>query len=201
MKGLLLLLVLAVSFSAQADTASDLYRLSYTQENAGEYLNAMETMDTLRELGEGGYFVEMRLGWLLYLCGRYSESAAYYRRAAERESASVEALLGRTLPLMAQRQWLDVIESCKAVLERDPGNYTALSRMASAQYQLGRYPQSETSYRKLLSLYPSDQDLHSGLGWALLMMGDKEEARKEFEGILRVSPDHLSAAQGLRALD
>jgi Flp pilus assembly protein TadD len=85
------------------------------------------------------------------------------------------------------------------VLALDAGNAVARARLAHAPYSVGNYPDAATAYRKLVTEYPSNLDHKTGLGWALLRMGRRAEARQLFEAVLAVSPDNPNARQGLAA--
>ena len=76
---------------------------------------------------------------------------------------------------------------------------TARARLAHALYSVGNYPDSATTYRKLIEEYPADLTFQTGLGWALLKMGRRSEAHALFRQVLAVSPDNASAKTGLAA--
>ena len=102
---LLLLLALTIgAVPAAAATPTELYQQSFALESAGSYEDALKRMDQLAATGSADYLLHLRRGWLLYLNGRYVDAVGAYEQAAVVAPTSVEALLGRTLPLMAVRQ-------------------------------------------------------------------------------------------------
>ncbi len=193
------LVLLSASLATAGTTVPEVYRQSYEQETAGYYTAALETLDRLPDLGEEGYVFQLRRGWLQYLSGEYDGAVASYRKAVALAPESVEAQLGLMQPLMALHKWLDTLDVAASVEAGDPGSYLARSRRAYCEYQLGRYAAAATGYRALLGDYPADLDMRAGLGWALLRDGDAAAAGREFAAVLRVSPDHTSAASGLKA--
>ena len=136
---------------------------------------------------------------MLYLLGRHWDSIEAYRAAIKLEPKAVEPRLGLMLPEMALLLWLDAIATGKTVVELDPLNYLANSRMAWANYSLGRYAQAERLYRTLLGAYPSDYEMRAGLGWSLLKQGKYGAAASEFDAVLTIVPDYLAAQEGRKA--
>ena len=201
MKALLTLLLFLVPASAGAANPTELFQQSFTLETAGSYAAALDRMDRLQGSGEDGYLLHLRRGWLLYLNGRYADSVEAYRKAVAAAERSAEARVGLSLPLMALHRWADAEQVCRELLAIAPGNYTGMSRLAWILFSSGRYADAEQAYREVLVQYPSDNDLRSGLGWSLLRQGRTKEARAAFDEVLQVVPGHVSAGQGIAALD
>ncbi len=196
------LLALAVltpvcTIRAQDARAAGLYRDSYVLEAKRDYTGALAKARDARAAGGNAYFSAIRIGWLEYLQGDFKGSIASYSEAVASEPKSIEAKLGLTLPLLAQRNWRELERACGAVLAVDPRNATALARIGLAQYSGGNFASSENTYRRLVEDYPSEMDYRTGLGWALLKLGKNAEAKAIFEGVLAVSPDNVNAKAGL----
>ena len=79
-------------------------------------------------------------------------------------------------------------------------NYLATLRLAFSLYNLQRYAESATFYKKLVDLHPADVEVRAGLGWALLKMGKYKEAAAEFHFVLDIAPRNELAKEGLKAL-
>jgi len=191
---------LLLPISARSDTAADvanLYRASYAAEAKGQPAAALDAMKKIGAKAGQSYFVKVRSAWLSYLAGRFADSEAAYRQAIAEKPDSIEAKLGLTLPLLAQKKWRDLERACRDVLKKDPANAVARARIAHAYYSLGNYPDAATYYRGLVKDYPSELDHQTGLGWALARMGRVAEANKIFRAVLDVSPDNANAQSGL----
>ena len=184
---------------AGAESTSDLFQRSYDAEAAGKAGDALAAIDALPAPLHDAYVAQLRRGWLLYKLGKSPEAIDAYARAAALEPRSVEARVGALLPQMAARRWADAETTARDALRIDPGNYLATLRMAFALYNLGRYPESAALYRKLVDAYPSDVEVRSGLGWALLKGGKVAEAALAFRAVLDVAPRNTLAADGLKA--
>lgn len=189
--GLLLLLGSAIAGSPES------WQASYDAEAVGDIGEALSELEGLPPSERTTYLFHLRRGWLRYLSGAHTDAIAAYQQAAKLAPDAEEPLLGLTLPQMALRRWIDVGETCRAILARDPGNVVARGRLAWSLYSLGRYSQAEPVYRGLVEDYPGDVDLRSGLAWSLLHQGRKAEARPLFEAILAVAPRHAAAKEGL----
>ena len=196
-----LMLALLLPTSALAASTTELYQQSFNLESAGSYAEALSRMDQLAAAGEDGYLLHLRRGWLLYLNGRYADAVEAYGVAVQRSPGSVEARLGQTLPLMALKRWTEAEQACRAVLNLAPGNYLAMSRLAYVLFSQGKFEPAEQAYRDVLAQYPSDNDMRSGLGWSLLRQGRNDAAKAAFDEVLETVPGHVSAGQGMSAME
>ncbi len=193
------LALLTVSMVASADPPAigDLYRSSYELEAKGDAAGALAKMREVHSRGGSSYFLKARMAWLSYLAGRFDDAVRTYNEAITLQPAAIEPKLGLTLPLLAQGKWRDLERACREVLKLDANNMVARARLAHAQYSVGNYPDSATTYRKLVAEYPADLTFQTGLGWAMLKMGRRAEARTMFQQVLAVSPDNASAKAGM----
>ena len=197
----LIALLLPPPAAANGSTVTELYQQSFSLETAGDYAGALARMDEVAAKGSGDYLLHLRRGWLLYLTGRYADSATAYQDAVALQPRSAEAMAGLTLPLMALRRWVDAESVCDTLLAVAPGNYLGMSRRAWVLFSAGRYAEAEAAYRLVLVQYPSDNDMRAGLGWSLLRQGKANEARAAFKVVLLTVPGHVSAGQGVTALE
>jgi tetratricopeptide (TPR) repeat protein len=184
--------------AAKADPA-DLYRQSYALEAKGDYPAALARMREIAKSAGSSYFVSLRVGWLAYLAGDYEAAEAGYREASAAKPAALEPKIGLTLVLFVAQRWKALETACKQVLSEDPKHATVRARLAASHYATGNYPDAAAGYRKLVDGFPGELDYQTGLGWALLRMGKREEALKVFRAVLAVSPDNPNALQGIAA--
>lgn len=176
----------------------ELYQQSFALESSYSNDRALQRLDGIPAVGEDAYLVPLRKGWLLYLLGRYDDAVASYQVAITADATAVEPRLGQTLPLMALRRWAEAEKALRWVLDKEPGNYTARSRLGYVLYSGGRH--AEAVYSALVAAYPSDLEMRAGLGWAELKQGKTDAARKDFQYVLHLMPDHASAKEGLAAI-
>lgn len=184
---------------AQDGSVSALYRESYRLEAASDAKGALGKMREIRAKAGASYFVAMRSGWLAYLVGEFAAAEMAYAEAAGFAPKAVEARLGLTLPLLAQKKWRELERACREVLALDPHSGVGRTRLGAALYAIGNYPDAALVYRKLVEDYPAELDHQTGLGWAMLRMGRRAEAKQVFAAVLAVSPDNVNAQQGMAA--
>lgn len=180
-----------------ATQVAGLYRDSYSLEANRDFPASLAKMREIKTKAGGSYFVSLRIGWLTYMAGDFTASEAAYREAITAAPKATEAKLGLTLPLLAAKKWRDLERACRDVIAVDPNNAVARARLAHALYSVGNYPDSANEYRKLAEEYPAELDHQTGLGWALVRMGRKGEAKQVFAAVLAVSPDNTNARQGM----
>jgi len=179
---------------------SQVYQQSYDEEAKGNYTEAILILMRIERSEEKSYLFHLRLGWLHYLAKKYPESAIEYQKAVNLNKESIEAKLGFMLPLMAQGRWTDAEKIGKDIFTLDRASYLAISRLAYIYYNLNRYREAESYYRKVLQYYPGDIEMQAGLAWSLLRQDKKADAEKVFNEILRYAPNHITANVGMRML-
>ena len=189
------------SFTLTAQTLEDIqsaFKDSYTLETAGKYSDAVKKIKAV--YNESSYPVNLRLGWLTYLAGQYTESVSYYSKAIKLKPLSVEARLGMTYPASAMGNWDNVITQYKDILQVDPNNYTANLKLGQIYYSRKKYTEAEKYFDVVLNNYPFTYDPVIGAAWNELQMGKNREAQILFEYALMLSPDDQSATQGLELI-
>jgi tetratricopeptide (TPR) repeat protein len=191
--------VLATGTTAESAAASALFQRSYDAEAAGNFEDALAAMGALSEAVRATYTAELRRGWLLHRLGRHAEAVTSYRAASTREPASIESRLGALMPLVDLERWKDVELTAGEVIDRDPENYAAASRLALALARMQRAAEAEVVYRRLLQRYPSDMEVRANLAWTVLAMQRRPEAARLFAEILMIAPHHASALEGWQA--
>jgi tetratricopeptide (TPR) repeat protein len=198
-----LLLVLGLgllgSSTAFGVGAPELYRASYQAEARGDYAGALGKLRDIRKSAGASYFASLRTGWLAYLARDFTTAEANYRDAIAAKPKAIEAKIGLTLVLFVGQKWRPLEAACKQVLAEDGRHPSVRARLAAAYYNLGNFPDAAVGYRKLVEEYPGELDYQTGLGWALLRLGKREEARKIFDYVLSVSPDNPNAREGMAA--
>ena len=171
------------------------YHLSYEFDRRGEDLKAREALFPVYEKFPRGYTVNLRLGWLFYLEGRYREARKYYERALEVAPRAVEPLLGLSLTYMVQKRWKEVEELMTRVLKIDFYNYYGNLRLTQALREQKKYLQAEAVCRKMLSLYPTDVAFLTELALTLYHSGQKKLALSIFRDVLILDPQNRIASR------
>lgn len=199
MKATFLLLCITLSLVLKAQVSYDkqlsAFSQSYIQEKNGDYSQAVKIMKDVYD--EKSYEVNLRLGWLTYLLGNYTESAGYYNKAIQLQPLSEEARLGYVLPASAMGNWDAVLREYLNILENNPYQTTILYRVGNIYYARNDFNKAFTYFEKLVNLYPFSYDGLLMFAWTNFKLGKYKEAKILFQKVLLLSPDDVSAKEGL----
>lgn len=180
-------ILISICLFSQSDNAiRDALKKSYDSEYQLKYQKAMDDLMGVYE--PTSYELNLRLGWLSYKIGKYTESIGYYKKAIAKMPLSIEAKLGIVYPLGALEKWDQVVDNYLAIIKIDGCNATANYRLALIYYNRGDYGNSWKYLQKYVNLYPFDYDGNSLAGWVKYSVGKKEEAYVFFKKALMVNP-------------
>jgi len=171
------------------------FKESYALEARGEYKKAAEVMKGV--YSEDSYEINLRLGWLNYQAGLFTESTAFYQKALAILPYSEEAKFGIIYPLSALGKWNEVIHFYEKILEISPNNTTANYRLGLIYYGREDYGTAYKYFEKVVNLYPFGYDGLLMFAWTNLKTGKLREAKILFNKVLMYSPDDVSALEGL----
>ena len=180
-------MTLSFCILSQSDvTVREALKKSYDSEYQLKYQKAIEDLQGVYE--PTSYELNLRIAWLSYKVGKYSESVNYYKKAIAKMPLSIEAKLGVVYPLGALEKWDQVVDNYLAIVKIDGFNATANYRLALIYYNRGDYGNSWKYLQKYVNLYPFDYDGNSLAGWIKYSVGKKEEAFVFFKKALMVNP-------------
>jgi tetratricopeptide (TPR) repeat protein len=186
--------------SQKPDTKVEAFHKSLQHENTKEYQKAIQVLMPVVKEQKDDYLLNLRLGWLHYLAGNFTESKQYYGKAVAANSKSVEALLGRTLPLASLNEWSAVEEDYRTILKIDPMEYTANLRFGQILLNMGAYAEAKPYLERALALYPSYYEPNLSLGWTCYYLGDRKRAGMLLTTALMLRPGDTLAIKGLDLL-
>lgn len=199
MKSIILFLsLILVGFqTAQATDEKELaaFKTSYSLETKSEFTKAIAVMKEVYR--EDSYEINIRLGYLCYEAGQFTQSMTYYQNAISLKPYSIEAKLGYVLPASGLGNWDQVIVQYKKVLEIDAQNSLVNFRMGMIYYSRKDYPTAQKYFERVMNLYPFDYDSVVMNAWSYLQMGKLREAKILFTKALLIRPDDSSALEGL----
>ena len=180
------------------DSLISAFQQSYLNEASGDNIKAIENLRAVYK--EDSYEINLRLGYLCYLSGRFSESLAYYNKAVDLMPFSVEARLGIVLPASAMGNWSQVIRHYEKILEISPNYSIVLHRLGLIYYGREDFSTAERYFEKVVNLFPFDYDGLIMLAWTKLRLNKVREAKVLFYKALLNTPSGSSAAEGLELL-
>ncbi|PKP50711.1 MAG: hypothetical protein CVT94_00790 [Bacteroidetes bacterium HGW-Bacteroidetes-11] len=181
-------------FAQEKGSLEEVFKNSYTFENTAEYSKAIEVLKKVYD--ESSYEINLRLGWLSYQSGLFTDAIAFYNKSILLMPLSVEARLGFVLPAAAVGNWNQVITRYNEILKIDPSNYTVNYRMGMIYYGKQDYQAAYKYFEKIANLYPFDYDALLMFGWTNYRLGKLREAKVLFGKALMNKPGDSSAKEG-----
>jgi predicted TPR repeat methyltransferase len=82
------------------------------------------------------------------------------------------------------------IAALKDLLEKDPRNVQALTRLGNLYFDAGMFDKAQGYYEQALAAVPDDVNVQTDLGTSLRNTGKPEEAMKHFEAAVARDPAH-----------
>lgn len=181
------------AFMVAAHAQEAAWQTSYQLETAGKYSDAIAALDVVPANGPDAELKALRRGWLYYLPGNFSDSIREYRLAIERNSRSIDARLGLTLPLLAQKRWREAEQSARTALELSPNNYTGLLRLVLALEGQRDWAMMAKTAAIITTSYPSDATGFVYLARAYAWQEKRADAVAAYQAVLVRVPGHLEA--------
>ncbi len=185
-------------FSQNINALEQAFSQSYELEENGEYAAAVDKLKKV--YAEDSYEINLRLGWLNYSLGNFTEASAYYERAVALSPYAIEARFGYVYPLSALGNWGVVKTQYEKILEIDPMNTLANYRMGMIYYGSEDYQTALKFFEKVVNLYPFDYDGTIMYAWTNFKLGKLREAEVLFRKALLIRPGDESAREGLQYL-
>ena len=177
----------------------DAFQQSYIQEATGEITGSINSLKEVYD--EKSYELNLRLGWLSYQVGNFTESIAYYNKAISLMPYAIEPRFGVVYPGAAMGNWTMVKKQYEKILEISPNNSIAMHRLGLILYGREDYEGAKKYFEKVVNLYPFDYDGLTMLAWSYFKLNNFREAKVLFQKALLHTPTGSSAMEGLDLLD
>ena len=194
----MLLAITPMLYAQDFDKLQEAFKQSYELEYSGEYSKAISLLKEV--YNEDSYEINLRLGWLTYLSGNFTEAIPYYMKSVKMKPLSVEARLGLVYPASAMGNWTHVENMYREILEIDTENSLVNYRMGLIYYGREDYNTAEKYFEKVINLYPFGYDGIIMMAWANFKLEKHREAKVLFQKALLISPGDESALKGLELL-
>lgn len=194
----MLMTLAGVSGQSFSDT-KDAFQKSYIQEATGEVSAAINSLKGVYD--DKSYEINLRLGWLSYQAGNFSESLAYYNHAISLMPYAIEPRFGIVYPGAAMGNWTMVMNQYKKILEISPNNSIAMHRLGLIYYGKEDFESAKKYFEKVANLYPFDYDALNMLAWSYFKLNNFREAKVLFQKALLHTPGGTSAIEGLDLLN
>lgn len=189
------MLAISINTADAGDPLQEAFAKSYEHETNNDFTGAINDLRAV--YSETNYEINLRMGWLHYSAGLFTESMSYYTKAMDLMPASVEAKFGSIYPSAALGNWDLVKKQYENILNIDPKNTQALYRLGLIHYGREEYDKALANFQVGFNLYPFDYDFVLMMAWTNLKMGKIREAKVLFNKVMLLSPDDESATEGL----
>lgn len=187
--------LISANVFAQSSDHQIAFKNSYDKEAKSDFTGAIKDLKGV--YSETSYELNLRLGWLHYSAGLFTESMAYYTKAIDLMPASVEAKFGYVYPAASVGNWDQVKAQYENILRIDAKNSQAHYRLGLIYYGREEFDKALQHFQVGFNLYPFDYDFNLMMAWTSLKMGKMREAKVLFNKVLLLSPDDESAIEGL----
>ena len=197
--GIILMILPVMAVGQDFTTIRDAFQESYIQEATGDFSSAINSLKSIYD--EKSYEVNIRLGWLSYQAGLFTESVAYYSKAIDLMPYAIEPRFGIVYPGAAMGNWSMVLAQYEKILEICPNNSIAMHRLGLIYYGRKDYELARKHFDKVVNLFPFDYDGLSMLAWSNFQLKNFREAKILFQKALLHTPTGTTALEGLELLD
>jgi tetratricopeptide (TPR) repeat protein len=195
----ILIAISGISLYSQ-DNSKDLITTSYNAESDKNYVLALEKMKALEMQDNNDAFYKLRIGWLLYLSGKYIESLSYYQES-QKLNPSTDAKIGSVNCYVYLGLWNDAIKASSDILQSYPDNTDVLLKAGYAAFMKRDYNQAIDYYERVLSVNPYNFEATGYLLPAYFYSGNTIEARKHYQFLKKYYPESQSVKDFAQVLE
>jgi len=188
-KEIVLLLIVVFAVTLIAEDPYIMIQNSYTYEATGDYVTAIALMNKLAEMNKSDAFYQLRLGWLYYSSGQYTQAELHYANALKNEKTR-EAMEGLLNSAYAIGNWTKTIKYAEQLVGVYRNHFTALKTLAYGQFIQKDYKNSANNYLKAAKIYPYDLEVLGYLLSAQVNGNDKLGAEITFKKLKRYAPQN-----------
>ncbi len=181
--------------NAQSGKLVEAFTVSYQLETKADYVGAIKTLKGIYD--PKSYEINLRLAWLNYEAGLFSESINYYETSIALMPYSIEAKFGYVYPASALGNWDKVTLQYNKILAIDPHNTSVNYKLGMIYYAKKDFVNAYKCFEKIINLYPFGYDALIMYAWCNYQMEKTREAKVLFNKVLLISPGDASALEGL----
>ncbi|WP_298770929.1 tetratricopeptide repeat protein [uncultured Shewanella sp.] len=185
------------AFSSNEELQKTSFHKSYGYERVGDYKNAINSLIGLYKKTPKDYILNLRLGYLYYLQGSFSNAKFHYLAAKKISPNALSPQLGMMRISNVKENFDDAELLGYKVIKKDFYNYYANLYLSYALRKNKKYDNAAEIDKKMLDVYPDDTTFL--LEYGLLKFQQKDYAKtKEILSLLLVlEPENVSAKEVL----
>ncbi|MBF0193719.1 MAG: tetratricopeptide repeat protein [Magnetococcales bacterium] len=171
---------------------------SYKYEEEKKYEKAINVIKPYLKKREDVELANMRVAWLEYLQGNYNAAIKGYEKALNINPDSIEAKLGLSLPLMAQKRYREVRRHLNKIIKKSPWNYTAHQRLLAIDEIQGKWKHLTKHAKAVSKRFPSDTATLVYVARGYARQKNKTMAKNVYSRVLLRVPRHNEATNYIK---
>ena len=118
-----------------------------------------------------------------------AKAQEYYKRVLDENSSLLDVKSKLAMTYIAGANPMQGITLLREILEADPENESGLFNMGILAIQSGQYERASERFKNLVSLYPQNLQAQFYLGLCYFELGEKDNARRQFELVKSMESD------------
>lgn len=174
-------------------TIKEAYYHSYRYEKSENYIDAIKTLQVVYQHYPSAYTVNLRLGYLHLLRGKYSNASQHYLNALKTSESAINPKLGLMQIALLQQKYNDAETLGFKIIKQDMNNYHGNLKLSTALIANKKYENAESIILKILALYPEDISFLEQYAYWHSSQGLYEAASNIYSNILILDPENVNA--------
>ncbi|NPA55429.1 MAG: tetratricopeptide repeat protein [Epsilonproteobacteria bacterium] len=194
MKKLIILLLAVFAFAS----VKECYLRSYNYEKIGDYKDAIKVLIPLYKKYPNGYTLNLRLGYLFFLDGKYANAIKFYKQASLILPYSFEPKLGMMRVYLKIGEFKKVVDIGYSLIKVNYYDYYANLYTLQALKALKKYKDAIAIAKKMLAIYPTNVVYLVNLA-RIYEITNPTIAKKIYkDSVLILDPNNVSAKMFLK---
>ncbi len=167
------------------------FSLSYKLEQVQNYSGAIKAISPLAY--DDDYVVNLRLGYLYYLSGKYANAVKHYRLSHRLFPSAITPLLGLMNISIARKRYSEIEKYGYQIIKNDRHNYYANLKLNYAYLMQEKYDIAKENITKMLILYPEDVSTLLQLARYYIAKKNFQKMKNIYSKVLLLDPLNLEA--------
>ncbi|WP_299494028.1 hypothetical protein [uncultured Shewanella sp.] len=174
---------------------------SYGYEKIGDYQNAINSLVSVYKKEPKDYILNLRLGYLYYLQGSFSNAKFHYLAAKKILPNALSPQLGMMRISNVKEKFDDTEALGYEVIKKDFYNYYANLYLSYALRKNKKYNAAAEIDKKMLDVYPDDTTFLLEYGLLKFQQKDYSKTREILSLLLVLEPENVSAKEVLSQIN
>jgi tetratricopeptide (TPR) repeat protein len=128
-----------------------------------------------------------------------SLALAYYRNILKIDPKRADVYFKMGVFYMQKEDWNPAMENYAKAIRLKPGDVDSHYNLGYVYLQINQFAEARNSFARAIAASPSQQNYRAyyGRAYAFERLGDLDNARKDYQSVLQVKPNHLPSREGL----